>query len=197
MISWSQKPFSAWEVLIPFAKGKCAWWPSESSQSVPAYLTFGYMTAEAWHWHFLSVISSGDRACPFTGWERTHDQAEPKLLKAESRRNLALLLTVYKIKIEKVCVITQNRAPFCFSCWDWLSLYRALWTHFSTEAIFKLSRMNNTFKGPNKSFHRQAENFQNSHGHTVLLEGSLTIHIQYLKHIYVLLINNSTSGNLA
>lgn len=155
------------------------------------------MTSKAWHWHFLSVISSGDRACPFTEWEQTHDNGEPKLLKAENRHNLALLLRVYKVKVENFCVITQNRAPFCFSCWDWLSLYRALWTRFSTEAIFKLSRSNNTFKGPNKVFIDRQRDFQNSHGHTVLREGSLTIHIQCLKHVYALLINNSTSGNLA
>ena len=155
------------------------------------------MTSKAWHWHFLSVISSGDRACPFTEWEQTHDNGEPKLLKAENRHNLALLLRVYKVKVENFCVITQNRAPFCFSCWDWLSLYRALWTRFSTEAIFKLSRSNNTFKGPNKVFIDRQRDFQNSHGHTVLWEGSLTIHIQCLKHEYALLISNSTSGNLA
>lgn len=155
------------------------------------------MTSKAWHWHFLSVISSGDRACPFTEWEQTHDNGEPKLLKAENRHNLALLLRVYKVKVENFCVITQNRAPFCFSCWDWLSLYRALWTRFSTEAIFKLSRSNNTFKGPNKVFIDRQRDFQNSHGHTVLREGSLTIHIQCLKHEYALLISNSTSGNLA
>ena len=63
--------------------------------------------------------------------------------------------------------------------------------------MFKLSRINNTFRGPNKVFIDRQRDFQNSHGHTVLLEGSVTIHIQYLKHVYALQINNSTSGNLA
>ena len=165
MISWIQKPFSGWVVSIPFARENVPDGQVRALKSVPAYLMFGYMTSKAWHWHFLSVISSGDRACPFTEWERTHDNGEPKLLKAENCRNLALLLMVYKIKVENFCVITQNRAPFCFSCWDWLSLYQALWTRFSTEAIFKLSRINNTFKGPNKVFIDRLRDFQNSHGH--------------------------------